>query len=182
MTRLQSVLIELDTASRWPDKGRMRRAIGAVAVLIWGAWFGAIVHLFFVVSSVFHTLENDHDQAGKIASALFKQFDFAAMGLAASLLFVLVLWYALGKQKLKLVIFAIVAGATLALAYSMETNPKIDELRLRRATASAEFQRLHGQAMEVYGSEALALLVAGALMPFASAVPQKKPTPSDDQA
>jgi len=75
--------------------------------------------------------------------------------------------FAVTRAKVHLVVLGLFWAATIAaLGSTLYNTPEIDRMREANLTQTAEFKATHGRATWLYGSETVALLVAGLLMPL----------------
>ena len=118
--------------------------------------------------------------AGAAASGVFHHFERYQLILAAVSLLAAFGWRLVGPPRgFKTVLFSLLALATVAAVTSTALlTPKVEAIRveaLRRgqdvsqSPRKAEFGKLHGVSMAVYTSQAALLLLAGLLLPFATA-------------
>jgi hypothetical protein len=142
--------------------------IATLVCLAWALWFGGAVMVFVTVGSLFSTFAPDKVTAGTAAAGVFRTWERYQLVLAAVALVLTVAWRALhGAPKLKTVLFACFAVATLLGVYStLRVTPRIDELRRSGLTMTdVRFRRLHGTSNMLYAAGAAALLGAGLLLP-----------------
>jgi Domain of unknown function (DUF4149) len=151
----------------------MRRPICAIVLLLWGAWFGGLLHLFLTVLRLFASLPRD--QAGQIAGDLFHAAQQQQLIVAGATLLAIAVWYIVDKSKLKLAVFVLAAVATCAtVTCTMFIVPRLEDLRRNELQHTPQFAKLHGQSMRLYMGEEGLLLIAGVMLPWAMAGGGKK--------
>jgi hypothetical protein len=147
----------------------MRRALFTLLLLIWGLWFGGLVVLFLVVTSLFHTFADRHDLAGQGAARIFHTFNAYQLGFAAAALLIAFIWRVVGPPKLKTTLFVFFAIATVGACFiTMYLTPHIETLQHQGMTASDQFKKLHGWSMATYVGEAVSLFISGLILPWLS--------------
>jgi len=140
----------------------MRKILSTLITLLWALWFGGVLMLFIVVTSVFATFHDRHDLAGEAAAHIFRTFNAYQLALAALSLIVTFIWYLLGPPRLKMGLFTLFGLATFAACIiTMYIAPQIELLQREGQTQSPQFARLHGGSMIAYLIEAISLLIAG---------------------
>lgn len=116
--------------------------------------------------------------AGAAASGVFHRFERYQLIVAAIALLAAFGWRLASPSRLKTALFALLALATLAaVATTAAITPRVEAIRVealgrgqdvKQSPRSAEFAKLHGLSMAVYSAEALTLLLAGLVLPFAT--------------
>jgi hypothetical protein len=142
----------------------MRRLVSIVLAVTWAAWFGGLLTLFLVLTSLFKTL--DRTTAGQAASGVFFYFERYQLVLAAMALTLTVLWrIAGGSAALKNVLFGGFTVATLLAAWTTtQITPQVEKMRQAGETAGPQFARMHGMASMTYVGEAIVLLIVAAIL------------------
>jgi hypothetical protein len=143
----------------------MRKILSTLITLLWALWFGGVIMLFIVVTSVFATFHDRHDLAGQAAAHIFHVFNAYQLALAAGSLIATFVWYLVGPPRLKMGLFTLFGLATFAACViTMYIAPQIEFLRGQGETQSPRFAHLHGGAMIMYLIEAVVLLIAGVFL------------------
>ena len=143
----------------------MRRFLSTLVLMAWGLWFGGLIVLFVAVQTLFNTFPRE--TAGQGAARIFHAFNAYQLALAAVALVATFAWRVTGPPRLKTTLFVLFALATVgACVITMYFTPRIELLQHRGLTQTVEFKRLHGFSMLAYVGEAVALLVAGVVMPW----------------
>ncbi len=146
----------------------MRRLIQTIVMMVWAAWFGGLIVLFLAVQSLFVTFSDDHTLAGAAASGIFWRFNRYQVILAALALIGSFIWRIAVKRGSITAIFSCFALAAMATVVVVGIiTPRIEAMRLEQTTHTPEFARLHGEAMLLYVSETVCLLVGGFILPSA---------------
>jgi hypothetical protein len=165
----------------------MTRIWSIVVTVAWGLWLGGLITLFAVVGTVFNTPGYSRDQQGDFAQRLFPVFERMQLVFAATALLATVAWWVARRRRLKLVLFALFAAATLTVVLeSTQITPKILQLTADRMRETPQFQEAHKLSTRVYGTGACILLLAGLLLPSAVrgdvVVVTTSPTPPSGKA
>jgi hypothetical protein len=105
--------------------------------------------------------------AGQGAAPIFHHFNAYQLALAAIALLGTFGWRLLGPPKRTTWLFAFFAVATLAGCFvTMYLTPHIESLQHQGLTQSDQFKHYHGLSMLAYTGETIALLIAGAILPW----------------
>jgi|SRR6185437_1959185 len=145
----------------------MRRILSILVTLVWGLWFGGLIVLFMSVTTLFRTFADRHDIAGQGAAKIFHLFNEYQLVLAVIALITTFVWRVLGPPRLKELLFALFAIATVGgCTVSLYLAPRIEALQRQGLTHSTQFGRLHGYSMIAYTAEVAVLLVAGIMLPW----------------
>lgn len=145
----------------------MGRFLATIVTALWGLWFGGVVMLFIAVSSLFNTFHDRHDLAGQGAAPIFRTFNVYQLAIAALVLIATFAWYLIGRPRLKMGLFLLFGLATFAACViTIYVAPQIAAMQQNGLTHSPEFNRMHGYSMIAYLVEAVALLLAGLLLPW----------------
>ena len=152
--------------------GNVRRAgfLPLVLTFCWALWFGGLIALFLVVTSLFDTFAPDKALAGTAAAGVFRRFEVYQLVLAAVAVIVAAVWRASAsahRGAKSAVLVLVLLAAALAPAITFGVSRRIEGLRRERLTATPEFRRLHGISMGLYACEAALLLAAGLVLPMA---------------
>jgi hypothetical protein len=145
----------------------MRRIASIVLIVSWGLWFGGLITLFMVISSLFKTLSTWHEASGLVASQIFQLFNIYQLILAAVVMLAAVLcrpWRGSWSSSILLVLLALATG--LAMVVSLRLTPQIERLREAEMTRSKMFAHLHGWSMGLSAVQTLLLLGAGIVLPW----------------
>jgi hypothetical protein len=146
----------------------MTRILSTLVALVWGIWFGAMVMLFAALGAIFGTPGFEREVKGAFAARLFPMFERMQLVLAAVALVATAAWWMASRARVKLVLFALLAAATLAaVVETTRITPRVEALRLAGQRGTPEFDRMHQMSSRVYMSGAAVLLVAGLLIPGA---------------
>jgi hypothetical protein len=145
-----------------------RRLLSTIVTLAWGLWFGGMVMLFATLATIFGTPGFDREARGAFAAGLFPVFERMQLVFAAVTLLGTAGWWFASRTKLKLVLFALFAVATIAaVAETSMVAPRIEALRVGRLRDTPEFDRMHQLSTGVYTAGAAVLLIAGLILPAA---------------
>ncbi len=146
----------------------MTRLLSTLVTIVWALWFGGMVMLLVAVITLFDTFGQDRESFSRAAGTLFRVFERGQLALAAVALLGTFGWRLAGSARLKTALFALFAVATLAsVASTAVITPKVESLRQERLTTTPEFRRMHGLSSAVYMTGAVALLLAGVVLPSA---------------
>lgn len=163
----------------------MTRLLSAVVTLVWALWFGGMVMLLVSVTTLFATFESNRDAFGDAAGALFRRFEAYQLVLAALALLGTFAWRPAGPGRSKTALLVLFGLATAgAVASTTVVTPRVEKMRQRGQTATAEFKRMHGVSSGVYMAGAAALLIAGLVLPAAvrtDAEARRPRRPSEDE-
>jgi uncharacterized membrane protein len=140
-----------------------------VLTFCWAMWFGGIITLLLAVSAVFGEFPLEHRAtAGKATAAMFRAFGLYELALAAGAMIGAVALRLRYPSALRTAIFVLLALSAIAASVTTGVvTPAIEELRRAGESNTVDFKRLHGQAMMLFASRTLLLLVVGVLLPNA---------------
>ena len=146
--------------------GRMRYGWAMLTLLAWGLWFGGMITLFLLVSALFI---NDRQTAVVAAPRMFAVFERFQFVVAGTALLSAALWRLVSPARTSVsVIFALLVVAAVGLMISaIKIRPPMERLWLADQVTSPEFERLHKASEGLFACQALALLVAGVMLPVA---------------
>jgi len=145
----------------------MRYTLSLLVTLAWGLWFGGLITLFLIVTTLFHAFQAQRDIFGQAGSATFHVFERYQLIIGAAALVLTVLWAAARPAPVKTWLFAMLVLAGVGAAYGpIFLTPRLEALRKQHLTATPEFRQLHGRSMMLYTAEAALLLIGGILLPL----------------
>ncbi len=143
----------------------LRNLFAIVALLAWGLWFGSLVAIVVFVATLFM---RDRVIASEAAPILFHVFEKCELIVAAAALVATFGWHFAQRSRAVVGIFACLAIATVASAYSVHNiTPAMDVLRANGSIKSPGFESLHKTSERIYSVTAVALLIAGGIFPTA---------------
>jgi hypothetical protein len=143
----------------------MRYVFAATALFAWSLWLGGMIGLFLFVQVLF---KSDRAIAVEAAPRMFLAFQTFQLIVAAVALISVTAWRLTVRRRVITGIFAMFTLAAIgAVLLSLLIMPPMEKLRREGNSGSPEFRQLHGRSMALFTAEALALLVAGLLVPAA---------------
>ncbi len=143
----------------------MKRLLNAIVTTVWALWFGGLLALFIMVSSLFETFAADHETAGRAASAIFRRFDKIQLVLGAIGLIGTCIWRAIHPRGVVTLLFCLLALAVMADCWiAIRITPQLERMRIDHLTHTAQFAKLHGRSMILYLAEMTFLFAAGIVL------------------
>lgn len=143
----------------------MQRIFRTLFLLIWALWLGGVMFLFFAVSALFG---KDRTLGSVAAPVLFLCFEKYRLALACiSVLLIALIMLTLSTPPWRWIGICVAFGCVTSLFTSQWLTPRINALHLAGLVNTPEFRHLHGISFAVYLCEAVALLLAGVLLPAA---------------
>jgi hypothetical protein len=144
----------------------MRYGWAMLTLIAWGLWFGGMIALFVFVSALFMTDRQTAMIAAPRMFAVFERYQFVVAGIA---LLSAALWRfaAPGRTSISVIFLFFVVAAVGLMVSAVKIRPPLERLRLQGQSTSGEFQRLHKLSERLYMCEAIALLMAGIILPAA---------------
>ena len=140
----------------------MRYVLNVLLASVWAIWLGGLVGTF-IFGGVFF-LDLKPEIAGPAANTMFHVFGkvelvlaLASLGLAGGL----VVYYP--SKPLLLMLMTLVAAGAMAVTTTFGFLPVMDSLRSQGKTHSVQFEKFHHRSQNVMGTEAVILLISGAL-------------------
>lgn len=138
-------------------------ALQFLAILCWALWFGGLITLFIAVQALFASRP---DIAGDAASAIFIAFERYQLALAGFLLIFTALLYGLRPSWPLIAAFFLFAFTSILAFYSaFLVTPHMEILRQQYLSHTPQFARLHALSMVLFSTEAVLLLIGGAMLP-----------------
>lgn len=160
----------------------MRSIFSVVLSVAWALWFGGIVALFLFVTTLFGVdraagLPKGQGVAPEAAPHLFHAFERYQLILAAACLIGAVALRIMTKAGVFAAVFLLLSVATVgAVVEPMFISAKLRALTAAGQRGGVEFMRWHGYSMIVYVAQAVALLLAGLVLPAALSRTSKTPS------
>jgi len=153
----------------------MRYGVAMLTVIAWGLWFGGMGALFLFVSYLFVT---DRKIAVLAAPRMFAVFETYQLIVAAVALVGAAAWRLLspGRAAITFIFMMLALSAIGTIVSALAIRPPLERLRIEGQTTSPQFERLHKLSERLYSAQAMALLVAGVVMPVALAPPRRART------
>jgi len=153
----------------------MRYGVAMMTVIAWGLWFGGMGALFLFVSYLFVT---DRKIAVLAAPRMFAVFETYQLIVAAAALVGAAAWRLLspGRAAITFIFMMLALSAIGTIISALAIRPPLERLRIEGQTTSPQFERLHKLSERLYSAQAMALLVAGVVMPVALAPPRRART------
>jgi putative Mn2+ efflux pump MntP len=147
----------------------MRYVTSLVLMISWALWIGGIVAVLVGVTAIFGEFPGEQRAtAGRAAAAVFRNFSFYELIVAAVALVTAVALRLMRPGYSRTSLFILLALAALMAAISAGiVTPRIDTLRLEGQSHSDAFKKLHGISMMLFSGRALLLLAGGFLLPVA---------------
>lgn len=143
----------------------IRKILATVTLLAWALWLGGMIALFLFVQTMF---AKNRPLAGDAAPMLFAAFERYQLILAAIAVVSSAGWRMASKQGLLRAVFLLLGLATVGAALGpILVTSRLEALRTRGLSGTAEFRKLHGYSMLVYVGDAAVLACAGLLLPLA---------------
>ncbi len=143
----------------------MKRLLSVIVTIVWALWFGGMITLFMMVTSLFQTFATGHETAGKAASAIFLRFEHYQLVLGAIALIGTCVWRAIHPRGVVTLLFSLFALAIVADCWvAIRITPRLERMRLDHHTHSPEFVTLHGRSMIFYLAEMIFLFAAGIIL------------------
>ncbi|HEV7301833.1 MAG TPA: DUF4149 domain-containing protein [Tepidisphaeraceae bacterium] len=159
----------------------MRYLASLMLAVCWALWFGGIIMLLIGVMAVFKEFPPEQrTTASKATAAMFRAYGFYELAVASGALIAAVVLRLIQPAKLRTAIFVLLALAALLAAVTTGiVTPNMEKLRMAGEGTTDAFRSLHGQAMMLFSSRTLLLLVAGVLLPLAI---QREPRDASNSA
>lgn len=159
----------------------MRHLAAALTSIAVSLWFGGLVTLALTVMAVFIASGLDRASAGQATSAMFVWFGKGQLVVAALALVGAFLGYLQGRRPTAMILFALLAVATVgAVVFMTVLVPRLEELRHAGQVDSADFKTMHKQSERLMAGVTLVLFAATVLLPaFHRALWPAKVQPSD---
>lgn len=133
--------------------------------MAWALWFGGLGTLLLVVTRLFAL---NHDMAVKTAPHLFADFEQYQLLLAALAVVGTALWFAASRStRAAALLWMLGLAAISAILEPLLATNRMQVLLKQGAQTSAEFHALHARAGTLYSIEAVLLLGAGMVLPWA---------------
>lgn len=143
----------------------MRTLLTVLTLIAWSLWFGGMIALILFVSMLF---AKHRGTAIEAAPVLFVGFGTYQLIVAAVAIAAAAAWRMIEKRReISRIIILFVLAAIGAVLLATVTVPRMEKLRAEGQRESPQFQALHKQSTKLYSAEAIALLVAGWLLPGA---------------
>src|SRR4051812_44025155 len=122
----------------------MTRVLSILVTLAWSLWLGGSVTLFATLGTIFTTPGYTREQRGAFAARLFPMFERMQLIFAAVALLATAGWWFAGRARLKLVLFALFAVATVAaVVETTQITPRVEALVAQGQRGTPEFDRMH---------------------------------------
>ncbi|QOV87354.1 DUF4149 domain-containing protein [Humisphaera borealis] len=150
----------------------MNRLFSIVVTLTWGIWTGGLMGVTLSVIALARTFPPRTDGNFALAAPpIFAMFERVQLGLAAAALIFTFAWRLRpGAKGVKSLLFALFALGTVgAVVEATYVAPRINELRVERASREAEFNQAHQLSERLYGGTFVVLVIAGLVLPVAIA-------------
>jgi hypothetical protein len=147
----------------------MRRLFPVLMLLTWALWFGGLVTVVIAVNAVAfaHPPSADRTIFDNAAPPIFHAFERYQLGLSVVASLTTLAAFAATRARIHLVVLGLFWAATIAaLGSTLYNTREIDRMREANLTQTEEFKATHNRATWLYGSEAVALLLAGLIMPM----------------
>jgi len=146
------------------DSAMTRWLVPISILLVWALWFGGEMTLFLSVIALFGT---DRSLGFQAAPVLFHAFEKYQIFLSLLAVLLGVIGFAITRRKPYLIILGLFWAATIcALVSTLAITPEIVRLREAGLTGTDQFKSAHGKSMWLYVAEAVALLLAGLIIPM----------------